>query len=320
MCIVISGETQPDTTKLMNIPVIIEDKKYNFFIYVNNFDLQTQKMNQMSDRLFMDFESNDNFSNFGNFGNFASFLPRDEFYKKNKLNSTSNSNNSIMVVPFPVEKGTLVSEIGLVDVSTESMKELRQSIKSLKPKKKSINESLGMSKSFSRNFSEPLEVHKIGNYNISVAKSMTDLLNRIDWSKFNKPADFEQRINTFKNPNLYPREYGYFYVVAEAIENIKDDGFGVVYPQLKKYFYIPTAHEDTASEHNFDVEIYNFGYGTDNINKTYYHQTLNKLKNQRVKMLNNSYKNMSYDKDISTFSFKEENGSMRNHNIWYHKN
>ncbi len=30
MCIVLSGETQPDTTKLMNIPVIIDDKKYNF--------------------------------------------------------------------------------------------------------------------------------------------------------------------------------------------------------------------------------------------------------------------------------------------------
>jgi hypothetical protein len=43
MCIVIAGETQPDTTKLMNIPVIIEGKKYNFFIYVNNFDLQEQK-------------------------------------------------------------------------------------------------------------------------------------------------------------------------------------------------------------------------------------------------------------------------------------
>ena len=310
MCCIIAGETQPDTTKLMNIPVTIdgEKNKYNFFIYVNNFDLQVQQ-NNLDDGYAL---------NSSSFGNFASFLPNNEFYRRN----VNGSNNSIMVVPFPVEKGTLVSQIGLVDISTDSMKELRTEIKSLKPRsfgKKS--ETLGMSMTFGMNCSPPLEVHKIGNYNISVATSLHDLLNRIDWSKFNKPHDFEQRVNSFRNQNLYPREYGYFYVVATAIENVKDDGFGVVYPQLDKYFYIPTAHEDNASEHNFDVEIYNFSYGSDfnGYGKKYYHKILNKLKNQRVKMLNNSYKNMSYDKDIGSFTFKEENGYMRNHNIWYRK-
>lgn len=112
-------------------------------------------------------------------------------------------------------------------------------------------------------------------------------------------------------------------MVAIAIENVKDDGFGIIYPQLKNYFYIPTAHEDNALNHKFDVEIYNFGYGQNSqkdFNNKYYHQILNKLQNQQVKMLNNSYKTMSYDKDITTFTYKEENGFMKNHNIWYKKN
>lgn len=218
----------------MNIPVIIEDKKYNFFIYVNNFDLQEQKNNQISDGLLMDSNA---------FGNFASFLPRDDFYKK-KL----KSNNSIMVVPFPVEKGSLIQEIGLVDISSESMKQLRTSIKSLKPQKKSKNYS---SRSLSTNSYTPLEVHKIGNYNISVATSLQDLLNRIDWNKFNKPNDFEERVNTFKNQILYPNNFDYFYVV----------------------------------NHKFDVEIYNFGYsqnGQKDFNNKYYHQILDKLQNQQT--------------------------------------
>ena len=110
-------------------------------------------------------------------------------------------------------------------------------------------------------------------------------------------------------------------MVAIAVENIKDDGFGVVYPQLQNYFYIPTAHEDNALNHKFDVEIYNFGYGQgkDNSNKNYYHQILNKLQNQQVKMLNNIYKKMSYDKDIMTFTFTEKKDFMKNHNSWYKK-
>ena len=35
MCVIIAGETQPDTTKLINIPVKLNgnDNSYNFFMY-----------------------------------------------------------------------------------------------------------------------------------------------------------------------------------------------------------------------------------------------------------------------------------------------
>ena len=110
-------------------------------------------------------------------------------------------------------------------------------------------------------------------------------------------------------------------MVLTAIENIKDDGFGVAYPQLEQDItYIPTAHEDTEYEHKFDVEIYNFGYGQNNsiYDKNYLHDKLKKLINQPVKMIyaQNSIKMMNYDKNISSFNFIEEKKMMKNHNIF----
>jgi len=114
--------------------------------------------------------------------------------------------------------------IGLVDITTNKMKELRSNVKSLKPTIMTNSLSYGLGKQSLSRSVVPLQVHKIGNYNISVAISISDLLHRIDWTKFNKPQDFNQRVSTFENKNLYPPKYKYFYVVASAIENIKDDG------------------------------------------------------------------------------------------------
>ncbi len=298
MCIVISGENQPDTTKLINIPIKIhgESTKYNFFIYVNNFDLFNNNQNM----------EHNNFND-SPYENYASYEPINNF------SSYQTKNNSIMVVPFPVEKGTKPDNIGLVDVSTKSMKELRDKIKALKPKLKSSRGGFDMFLNCSN--SSPLEVHKIGNYNISVALSLNQLLNRIDWTRFNKPRDFNQRVQTFNNEKLYPSNFDYFYVVAEATENIKDDGFGIVYPQLNNFQYIPTAHEDTEQTPEFDVEIYNFGYN-DSIKDIDFKNVLRNINGQPVKMINNTYKNMLYDDNIKSFNFKKEKDRMVNHNIW----
>jgi hypothetical protein len=228
-----------------------------------------------------------------------------------------------MVVPFPVNPHTSSSKIGLVDISTENMKELRTEIKSLKPQKFSDSFSKN-SYSLSRSKSIPLEVHQIGNYNISVATSLDQLLDRVDWTKFKKPSDFNERISTFRNEKLYPRKFAYFYVVASAIKNIKDDGFGIVYPQLDDdIIYIPTAHEDTESEHKFDVEIYNFTNGGQLLNNIkMLHDKLKKLKNQPVKMINNIYKQMDFDTNISYFDFIEYKDTQENFNLFikYKKN
>ena len=199
MCIIIAGEEHPDTTKLMNVPVIIDNEKYNFFIYINNFDLgfnsdgmnYKKNIDNFSNRFSQSVDINniyniynnnsDNFegllSNNDGYGNYASFQP--------EKSSHYNNLSSIMVVPFPVNPHTSASKIGLVDITTNDMKELRTDIKSLKPISKNYSDSRIVS--FQLN-SIPLEVHKIGNYNISVATSLDQLLERIDWTKFKKPG------------------------------------------------------------------------------------------------------------------------------------
>lgn len=237
------------------------------------------------------------------------------FIYVNNFNVSNKS--SIMVVPFPLEKNTGFKNIGLVDISTQPMKKLRKDIKDISKQPLFGNSPPLCSKMIIQN-SEPLQVHKIGNYNISVALSIEELLNRIDWGKFTKPDNFPQRMNTFNNTTLYPDTYDYFYVVAEAVENIVDDGFGIVYPQLNNYFYIPTAHEDTSSHHDFDVAIYYFNY-ENNRYQWKFDGKLDTLNNHPVKMLDNTLKEMVYDTKISSFNFKKENKRMENHNVWLKK-
>lgn len=269
MCIIILGDIQPTTTQLMNIPVNItgEQDAYNFFIYVNNFDV--------------------------------------------------SNNSSIMVVPFPVDKNIGFKNIGLVDISTDPMKQLRKNIKDVS-KQLVKRSSISLSSRMSIPNSAPLQVHKIGNYNISVAFSIEELLNRIDWEKFKKPANFSKRMDTFNNKDLYPETYDYFYVVAEAVESITDDGFGIVYPQLNDYFYMPTAHEDTASHHDFDVALYNFNYEKNSYGWKF-DGKLDALNNHPVKMLDDTFKEMVYDTKISSFNFERKSGLLRNHNVWLKK-
>lgn len=305
MCVIISGETQPDTTKLMNIPVIVNGIKSNFFMYVNNFDLsntntkfEKQYQNtKMFSRLYQDLNT----------------------FNLNSNVNVKQNNSSLMVVPFAVSAHTPSSQIGLVDISTREMKQLRTNIKSLKPVLEHTL-STNYSKSFEYDSNKKIEVHKIGNYNISVATSRLKLLNNIDWNKFTKPNDYDKRINTFLNKQLYPNKYAYFYIVAEAIENIKDDGFGIVYPKLSdNNIYIPTAHEDTSRFHDFDVELFIFGKNLNNplySDKKMLHNELQNLQNVNVKMLNNTYEKMNFDKDINTFYYDKIEGNIKNHNVF----
>ena len=195
MCIVISGESQPDTTKLINVPVCMNNKKYNFFMYINNFSIRANERQNTDMGRFSLLTENNNFSIlnndnfFGNFDNGLSFEDRE------------NQRNSIMVVPIAVDPHTPTNQIGLVDISTKQMKQLKQNILNMKP---STDVTLGLvsENSFSAKL---IEVHRVGNYDISIATSMNRLMNNIDWTKFKKPSDFNKRMSTFYNKELYPR-------------------------------------------------------------------------------------------------------------------
>jgi hypothetical protein len=105
MCIVVTGETQPDSTKLINIPVIMDNNKYNFFMYINNFNIG-KEINKFN---YKGFESLFSKNNNNSYGQFASFNSYDNF----KSTEDDYKDNAIMVVPFPVKPNTPINNIGL---------------------------------------------------------------------------------------------------------------------------------------------------------------------------------------------------------------
>ena len=152
-------------------------------------------------------------------------------------NLDTSGTPALMIVPFPQSSD---KPFGMMDINTEEMKQFRNDIFDLMPKKQS--NSLGV---FTNSYGtdERIKVHKVGNYNISIATNLTKLVNGIDWSIFSKPFDFTERLATFSDRYLYPTKCSY--VVAQAEKNIKNDGFGILYPDIG-VDYFPTAHELTG--------------------------------------------------------------------------
>jgi len=304
MCIILSGENEPDTTKLFSIPVIIENgMKSTLSLYINNFDLRVDGLIDGYSLPSMLKNPTTSGMYYNAWGELVGF-PTKEIAQTQSYGSNINP-GSIMIVPYPIERNVENPIIGLVNASTDKMKSLRRQIINLKPIKRNFSKSLN-SDSYSTTFSaRPLEVYEVGNYKISVALGFSDLESRLDWIKFTKPADFNVRINTLVNPKLYSPEYKWFYVVAEAIKNIKDDGFGVVYPRLSSdYIYFPTAHEQrsnnsTNTDYNFDYECY--GYSLREKPDAQYTLTLNRSKENDYAIkpfFVNADKNITFENDL----------------------
>lgn len=160
-------------------------------------------------------------------------------------NLDTKGTSALMVVPIPKDAE---HQLGMVDITTPVMKGFREDLDNLFNRRNNLR-AFGI-----KGFNGSLQVHRIGNYNISIAPDKDQLLNRVNWQIFNKPIDFERRISVFDDLRLYP--FDCCYVVAQATENIKNDGFGIVYKN-RDTDYIPTAHELGEKDmHNYDVECY----------------------------------------------------------------
>jgi len=161
-------------------------------------------------------------------------------------------------------------------------------------------------------------------------------------TKFTKPDDFDLRIKTLLNPKLYPPTYKWFYVVASAVKNVKDDGFGVVYPRLSAdLLYFPTAHEQRKdnsinSRYDFDYELYGYSLRekpdaqitltlnevkADQPQKMYFNnkaitKPLERLRNLQFIDLNQNKLKLNPDLNIRYLSMITKNGKDDNHN-WF---
>jgi hypothetical protein len=94
-----------------------------------------------------------------------------------------------------------------------------------------------------------LPVFNVGDYDVSIAFGLNDLLTRINSVSFNKPEDFEKRVGTFLDSNLYLGPM--FYVVAQRVPNFsgrKQSSFGVVYPSPISYQYFPICHQGSYGD------------------------------------------------------------------------
>ena len=199
------------------------------------------------------------------------------------INNFDISDNSVMVVPFPVSRNNKlpICMVGLTDMPgfvnfLKLFEYYRQS------------NSFGFKNSSDGLYSrESFQVYEIGNYNISVAHDIKvdDLESRIDWSKFSKPFDFNTRCNTLRDQHIYYPNYDWVYVIAQATKSVKDDGFCIVYPNCGAD-YFPIAHEYRDNTNN----IYDIGFFT---------QKYNKINNNNN---NNDNNNVNYNVQLYHFT------------------
>lgn len=84
----------------------------------------------------------------------------------------------------------------------------------------------------------------------------------MNWRKFRKPQDFDERMATLTDRALHP--FNCAYVVAKAVRSVKNDGFGIVFPD-PGFRYFPTCHEKKAisprnksSAKAYDVRLYSY--------------------------------------------------------------
>jgi hypothetical protein len=232
MSIVLVGNNEPSKIKLINIPVTIDNVSYNALFYLNNYTL---------DR--------------------SSYFKDDYFTVGRYLESSFNSNlrnPTCIVIPIPVPHNYNY-ELGFIDLSIDKTVNFLNNLN--KFKKDTQNDTkLDM-----------LDVYNIGIYKISIASSKYDLVNKIDWNIFIKPNDFEKRLSTLDNTNLFYSEYKWLYMVLSTDIDIKSDGFGILYKSSDvDYFPICREEKDRFNMNNnvnYNAEIYHFSKNNGSVSK-----------------------------------------------------
>lgn len=224
MCIVITGNNLPSKTKIIQVPVTIDNIAYNCLMYVNSFELD------------------------------KSILQNDYFTVGTFLEKSFNNNikdPSLLIIPIPIPKRSKL-EFGFFDINNNKMQKMMYDMNTLK--------------NANNNIINSIDTTVFGNYKISITRSKEELINRIDWNVFNKPYDFESRIKTLEDQNLFYPEYDWVYVILIAEQNIMNNGFGIVYKSLDvDYFPIASSNkENFVIEKNtiYDHDIYHFSNNT----------------------------------------------------------
>ena len=155
----------------------------------------------------------------------------------------------LMIVPFPNPTGASV--FGIIDA--RATEPIRTTLRA-----KCLAHELVHYEAYKKEGSSGrgsvAKVHEVGNYKISMVANASQLMESIDWRKFNVPPDFAMRLSVVNAASIVPATCGF--VVAEAIVSVKNDGFAILYPGLHAWF--PTCHEasSTSTTQAYDVRLY----------------------------------------------------------------
>lgn len=225
MCIVIIGNNEPEKNKLVHLPVKIDNEPYNALFYLNKFTLDN--LDKAPSKLQDDY-----------------FTQAIWHYKSFNYNLKEPS---VIVIPIPIPKRSEL-EFGIIDMNTNKIHTVFDTLNNFKP---SSETKFNTFNTYDNNF-----------YKMSVFRSKEELLTRIDWNVFNKPYDFDLRVNTLFDTKLYYPEYDWLYIVLIAETNILNNGFGIVYKSLD-VDYFPIAREIRESTIinrgvNYNLELYHF--------------------------------------------------------------
>jgi hypothetical protein len=243
MCILLT-DNEASSTKLFNIPVILDKKPHVLLLYTNSLEVEDEKEQEEENQesFFITTYCNEEDEREAQKAKLTK-----ELKEKTKLTTPA-----LMIVAIPNINNN--SNFGLVDVNTKDMSQLRSDIIDLCTRDKGKNACFDADDS-EEDLQAKLQVNKVGNYNISVAPNLDSLCKQIDWDIFTLPSNFNSRLDTLKDKNLF--KFNYAYVVAQAVTNIRDDGFGVIYED-PGFTYFPTCHENQEDNlYNYDVICYN---------------------------------------------------------------
>lgn len=158
--------------------------------------------------------------------------------------------SELMIVPFPNPGG----EAALDAVVLTPFTEWKGLTKAMEEHMKPVTDGKSPQSRSATNSRQAM-VHRIGKYKCSVVANAAALLAGIDWAQFNVPEDLEHRLQVLHDERVCPRTCGF--VVAQAVEDVRDDGFAIVYPGDD--IFLPTCHEAPAGGGamvNYDAACY----------------------------------------------------------------
>lgn len=162
----------------------------------------------------------------------------------------TTKNNAAMVIGVPAE----INEIILFKENKLFIEETQDNVQSIEqlmgPKTRGL-----FSDSFDDCEDDMAKVITIGNYNISIVNTISEIDTRVNWSLFKRPQNYERLISVLNDKNVFSDDHKWSYIIAQSNKPVVNTSFSFSFPISQKQLYFPTCHEGGFHEYNYDVQL-----------------------------------------------------------------